>query len=88
MHKLAPTHAKIIAFISQQQKWHHKMPLSEMVEVGGVEPPSETASTKLLRVYPAFNLARSMPTGGLIPKHPFGYTNFGARAESSEASPA
>ena len=59
-----------------------------MVEVGGVEPPSETASTKLLRVYHAFDLARGMPAGGLIPKHPFGYTNFGARAESSEASPA
>ena len=61
---------------------------SLMVEVGGVEPPSETASTKLLRVYPAFDLARGMPAGGLILKHPFGYTNFGARAESSEASPA
>ena len=59
-----------------------------MVEVVGVEPPSETASTKLLRVYPAFDLARGMPTGGLILKQPFGYTNFGARAESSEASPA
>ena len=63
-------------------------PRSIMVEVGGVEPPSETASTKLLRVYPAFDLARGMPTGGLILKQPFGYTNFGARAESSEASPA
>ena len=59
-----------------------------LVEVGGVEPPSETASNKLLRVYPAFDLARGMPTGGLILKQPFGYTNFGARAESSEASPA
>ena len=58
------------------------------MEVGGVEPPSETASTKLLRVYPAFDLARGMPTGGLILKQPLGYTNFGARAESSEASPA
>ena len=59
-----------------------------LVEVGGVEPPSEIASTKLLRVYPAFDLARGMPTGGLILRQPFGYTNFGARAESSEASPA
>ena len=59
-----------------------------MVEVGGVEPPSETASTKLLRVYPAFDLARGMPTGGLIHKQPFGYTNCDARAESFAASPA
>ena len=58
------------------------------MEVGGVEPPSETASTKLLRVYPAFDLARGMPTGGLIPKQPFGYTNCDARAESFAASPA
>ena len=50
------------------------MLLSEMVEVGGVEPPSGAASTKHLRVYPAFDLARGMPTGGLIPKHPFGCT--------------
>ena len=59
-----------------------------LVEVGGVEPPSETASTKLLRVYPAFDRARGMPAGGLIPKQPFGYTSCGARAESSAASPA
>ena len=32
------------------------MPLFEMVEVRGVEPLSETAPTKLLRVYSAFNL--------------------------------
>ena len=50
------------------------MPLLEMVEVGGVEPPSEAASTKLLRVYSAFDLARGMPTDGLIPKQPLGCT--------------
>ena len=59
-----------------------------LVEVRGVEPLSETAPHELLRVYPAFNLDQSTPTGGLIPKQPFGYTNCGARAESSAASPA
>ena len=58
------------------------------MEVGGVEPPSETASTKLLRVYLAFDLARDMPTSGLILKHPFGYTCRSARAESPTTSPA
>ena len=45
-----------------------------LVEVGGVEPPSEAALTKLLRVYSAFDLARGMPTDGLIPKQPLGCT--------------
>ncbi|MDO5311929.1 MAG: hypothetical protein Q4G55_00815 [bacterium] len=45
MRKLAPARAKTIAFISQQQKWHHKMPLFGMVEVRGVEPLSEMEST-------------------------------------------
>ena len=45
-----------------------------MVEVGGVEPPSEAASTRRLRVYPAFGLATGTPTGGLIPWQPFGCT--------------
>ena len=59
-----------------------------LVEVGGVEPPSGAVLTKLLRVYPAFDLARGTPAGGLIPKQPFGYTNCDARAESFAASPA
>ena len=50
---------------------YHLFPI---LEVGGVEPPSEAASTKLLRVYPAFDLARGMPTDGLIPKQPLGCT--------------
>ena len=53
-------------------RFSHLKPL--MVEVGGVEPPSEAASAKLLRVYPAFDLARGMPTDGLIPKQPLGCT--------------
>ena len=50
------------------------MLLSEMVEVGGVEPPSETALAKHLRVYSAFDLASGTPTNGLIRTHPLGYT--------------
>ena len=45
-----------------------------MVEVGGVEPPSETALAKLLRVYSAFDLASGTPTNGLIRTQPLGYT--------------
>ena len=45
-----------------------------MVEVGGVEPPSGTASAKHLRAYCAFSLGQGMPTHGLIPIHPFGCT--------------
>ena len=52
-----------------------------MVEVRGVEPLSETESTELLRVYPAFNLGRSTPTGGLISFHPFGSAPLSERAE-------
>ena len=47
-----------------------------MVEVRGVEPLSEMASAKLLRVYPTFNLETGMPIGGLIPNHPLGCTSF------------
>ena len=59
-----------------------------MVEVRGVEPLSETESTELLRVYPAFDLGRSTPTGGLIPFHPFGSAPCSARTESPAAWPA
>ncbi len=45
-----------------------------MVEVRGVEPLSEMESTRLLRVYPAFDLETGTPTSGLIPNHPFGCT--------------
>ena len=38
------------------------------MEVRGVEPLSETESTKLLRVYPAFNLGRGMPTKRAYPR--------------------
>ena len=50
------------------------MPLWRMVEVGGVEPPSETALAKHLRVYSAFDLASGTPTNGLIRTQPLGYT--------------
>ena len=45
-----------------------------MVEVRGVEPLSETASPKHLRVYPAFNLGKSTPTrqAYLLPSVRFG----------------
>ena len=59
-----------------------------LVEVRGVEPLSETESTELLRVYPAFGLGRGMPAGGLIPNHPFGSAPCSARAESPAAWPA
>lgn len=59
-----------------------------LVEVGGVEPPSETASTKPLRVYPTFNLAYGMPMGRLIHMHPLGYTDCDARTEGFATSPA
>ena len=59
-----------------------------MVEVARVELASETESTELLRVYPAFDLDRGMPTGGLIPDHPFGSAPCNARAESFAAWPA
>ena len=45
-----------------------------MVEVGGVEPPSETALAKHLRVYSAFDLASGTPTNGLIRTQPLGCT--------------
>ena len=58
------------------------------MEVRGVEPLSETASPELLRVYPAFDLGRGTPTGGLIPNHPFGSAPCGGRAEPPAAWPA
>ena len=56
---------------------YHLFPI---LEVGGVEPPSETALTKRLRVYHAFDLAAGMPTCGLIPKHAPGCTTRGGQA--------
>ena len=52
-----------------------------MVEVAGVEPASETASTERLRVYPAFDLEKGTPTGELILFHPFGSAPLSERAE-------
>ena len=57
------------------------MLLSEMVEVRGVEPLSETASPELLRVYCAIDLGRGMPTHGLIRIHPFDSAPLSERAE-------
>ena len=59
-----------------------------MVEVGGVEPPSETALTKRLRVYSAFDLAFGTPTNGLIRKQPLDYAGCGVQAENPAAGPA
>ena len=59
-----------------------------MVEVRGVEPLSETALPEHLRVYPAIDLGRGMPTGGLIPIHPFGSAPCSVRAENPAAWPA
>ena len=52
-----------------------------MVEVRGVEPLSETESTKLLRVYGAFDLGNGTPTSGLIRNHPLGSAPLSERAE-------
>ena len=52
-----------------------------MVEVRGVEPLSETAPTKLLRVYYAIDLGRGTPTHGLIPIHPLDSAPSGGQAE-------
>ena len=59
-----------------------------LVEVRGVEPLSETESTKLLRVYGAIDLGSSTPTSGLIRDHPFGSAPCSTRAESPAAWPA
>ncbi len=59
-----------------------------MVEVGGVEPPSETALAKRLRVYSAFDLASGTPTNGLIRMQPLGYAGCGVQAENPAAGPA
>ena len=59
-----------------------------MVEVGGVEPPSETALAKRLRVYSAFDLAFGTPTNGLIRKQPLDYAGCGVQAENPAAGPA
>ena len=67
---------------------HGRQAVRRMVEVRGVEPLSETASPELLRVYPAFDLGRGMPTGGLIPNHPFDSAPCGGRAEPPAAWPA
>lgn len=37
----------------------------EMVEVGGIEPPSKIASPRCLRAYPTYSLAPGRPIGGL-----------------------
>ena len=59
-----------------------------MVEVRGVEPLSETESTKLLRVYGAFDLGSGTPTSGLIRNHPLGSAPLSERAEPPQAWPA
>ena len=59
-----------------------------MVEVGGVEPPSETALAKHLRVYSAFDLASGTPTNGLIRTQPLDYAGCGVQAENPAAGPA
>ena len=59
----------------------------EMVEVRGVEPLSETESTKLLRVYPAFDLGNGKRTSALSRNHPFGSAPCSTRAESPAAWP-
>ncbi len=59
-----------------------------MVEVGGVEPPSETALAKRLRVYSAFDLAFGTPANGLIRKHPLDFTGCGVQAENPATGPA
>lgn len=52
-----------------------------MVEVRGVEPLSETALAKLLRVYCAIDLGRGTPTHGLIRIHPLDSAPLSGRAE-------
>ena len=59
-----------------------------LVEVRGVEPLSEMASPRLLRVYCAFSLDWGMPTHGLIPSHPLGSAPLSERAEPPQAWPA
>ena len=55
--------------------------LRKMVEVARVELASEIESTKLLRVYCAFDLGWGTPTHGLIPNHPFDSAPCSGRAE-------
>ena len=52
-----------------------------LVEVRGVEPLSEMESTKLLRVYYAFDFGWGTPTHGLIPSQPFDSAPLSGRAE-------
>ena len=52
-----------------------------MVEVRGVEPLSETALAKLLRVYCAIDLGHGTPTHGLIRIHPLGSAPLSGRTE-------
>jgi len=59
----------------------------ELVEVRGVEPLSETESTKHLRVYYAIDLDRSTPTHGLIPSHPLDSAPLNERVEPLQAWP-
>ena len=77
-----------MTFILEQEKWHHVMPLFDMVEVARVELASETESTKLLRVYGAFDLGSGTPTSGLIRNHPLGSAPLSERAEPPQAWPA
>ena len=58
-----------------------KLAMRVLVEVRGVEPLSETASPKLLRVYYAFNLGQSTLTHELIFNHPFDSAPLSERAE-------
>ena len=59
-----------------------------MVEVGGVEPPSETALAKRLRVYQTFSLAQSMPICGLIPAQTPDCTACGVQTPNFARGPA
>ena len=61
--------------------------LRRMVEVAGVEPASEMASPKLLRVYPAFDLGNGKRTSALSRNHPFGSAPCSGRAELPAAWP-
>ena len=71
-----------IRFVAEH---YHLFPI---LEVRGVEPLSETESTKLLRVYGAFDLGSGTPTSGLIRNHPLDSAPLNERAEPPQAWPA
>ena len=81
-HQLPVYHTDIIA------NERLKLALRDLVEVRGVEPLSETESTKRLRVYPAFDLGNGKRTSALSRNHPFGSAPCSGRAELPAAWPA